>query len=76
MVCDMIAPNLVWKAGRTSSAVRAIAISCMWALLKSGVINDATMCEMLPEPLLPLFAATLEDDLKSTRKITAQVLAR
>ena len=36
---DMILPNCVWKAGRTASAIRATAISCMWALLQSGVLT-------------------------------------
>ena len=41
---DMILPNCVWKAGRTASAIRATAISCMWALLQSGVLTKEKVC--------------------------------
>ena len=39
VVRDMILPNCVWRAGRTASAIRKTSISCLWALLQSGVLN-------------------------------------
>nr|XP_039265298.1 dynein assembly factor 5, axonemal-like [Styela clava] len=76
IITDMIAPNLVWKAGRTAGAVRTIAISSLWALLKSGALEPDLAASLLPDPLLPLLSSTLEDDVKSTRSITAKLLTR
>lgn len=39
VVRDMVLPNLVWKAGRTSAAIRTTAVSCLWALLESGLVS-------------------------------------
>lgn len=33
---DSVLPNLVWRAGRTASAVRTAALSCLLALLHGG----------------------------------------
>lgn len=35
---DIILPNCVWRAGRTAGAIRTTAVSCLWALLQSGVL--------------------------------------
>lgn len=39
VVRDMILPNCVWKAGKTAGAIRTTAISCMWAILQSGLLT-------------------------------------
>lgn len=39
VVKDIIIPNCVWKAGRIAAAIRTTAVSCMWALLQSGVLT-------------------------------------
>ena len=39
VVRDMVVPNCVWKAGRVATAIRTTAVSCLWALLQSGVLN-------------------------------------
>lgn len=39
VVKDIIIPNMVWQAGRTASAIRTSAVSCLWALLQSGVLE-------------------------------------
>ena len=39
VVKDMVLPNLVWTAGRTASAIRLTAVSCLWALLQSGMLT-------------------------------------
>ena len=38
-VRDIILPNCVWRAGRTAGAIRTTAVSCLWALLQSGVLT-------------------------------------
>ena len=39
VVKDMVIPNLVWRAGRTAAAIRTTAVSCLWALLESGLLT-------------------------------------
>ena len=39
IVKDIIIPNMVWQAGRVASAIRTSTVSCMWALLQSGVLD-------------------------------------
>lgn len=39
VVRDIIMPNCVWVAGKTAAAIRTTAVSCMWALLQSGVLS-------------------------------------
>ena len=39
VVRDMIIPNCVWKAGRTESGIRTMAVSCAWTLLQSGILT-------------------------------------
>lgn len=38
-LCDVLLPNLVWRAGRTAAAVRTSALSCLLALLHGGAIT-------------------------------------
>ena len=71
----MIAPNLVWKAGRTSAAVRTIAMATMWAMLKSGLVGKGLACRIF-EDMLAKYKSCLEDDAKSTRLTTVKVLTR
>uniref|UniRef100_H2YGR6 TOG domain-containing protein n=1 Tax=Ciona savignyi TaxID=51511 RepID=H2YGR6_CIOSA len=75
IITKMIGPNLVWKAGRTSAAVRTIAIATLWALLRSGLLVQDVGCRLLGE-LLPQLKSALDDDVKSTRLTTAKVLTR
>lgn len=37
---DILVPNLQWHAGRTAAAIRTAAVSCLWALVSSGVLSD------------------------------------
>ncbi|GFO25560.1 dynein assembly factor 5, axonemal-like [Plakobranchus ocellatus] len=72
---DMILPNCVWKAGRTASAIRATAISCMWALLQSGALSREKM-EPIKEPVLTQLISLIEDDTNTTRLVACRVLTR
>ena len=36
VVRDMLIPNLIWHAGRTSAAIRTVSVTCLWALLQSN----------------------------------------
>lgn len=47
VVQQMVIPNLVWHAGRTASAIRSVAITCLWALLQSSAATKDNVCAVL-----------------------------
>lgn len=73
VVKDMILPNCVWKAGRTAGAIRTTAVSCLWALLKSGVLTTEKLITVTDD-LMTQMKSLLEDDNNSTRLITCRVM--
>ena len=77
IVHEMVAPNLVWKAGRVAAAVRSIAVAALWALLKSGFLSEDPQftCQLFTNILTPL-KCMLEDDNKTTRLTTVKVFRR
>ena len=72
---NMVAPNLVWKAGQKAAAVRTVAIATLWALLRSGLVSRKTSLEMFPR-LLTQLTSSLEDDARTTRLTAVKVLTR
>ncbi|XP_071107149.1 dynein axonemal assembly factor 5-like [Haliotis cracherodii] len=72
---DMVIPNCVWQAGRTSGAIRTTAVSCAWALLQSGVLTKEKMLPVV-EDFLTQLISTINDGNKSTRLISCRVLTR
>lgn len=44
-LCDVLLPNLVWRAGRTAGAIRTSALSCLLALLHGGAITPDLVTE-------------------------------
>ncbi|XP_062607964.1 dynein axonemal assembly factor 5-like [Saccostrea cucullata] len=75
VVRDIIVPNCLWKAGRVAGAIRTTAVSCMWALLQSGVLSKEMLSSVV-EDLLTQMITTLDDDNKSTRLICCRVMTR
>nr|KAG5713594.1 hypothetical protein BaRGS_024642 [Batillaria attramentaria] len=75
IVKDIILPNCVWKAGRTAGAIRTTAVSCLWALLQSGVLTKESLAPMA-EDLVTQITTTMDDDNKSTRLISCRVMTR
>ncbi|KAL3876674.1 hypothetical protein ACJMK2_034478 [Sinanodonta woodiana] len=75
VVKDMIIPNCVWKAGRVAEAIRTTAVSCMWALLKSGILTKEKL-EPVVDELLTQMISLLDDSNKTTRLVTCRVLTR
>ncbi|MBN3308045.1 DAAF5 factor, partial [Amia calva] len=71
---DILLPNLVWQAGRTSAAVRTAAVSCLWALLCGGTLSQEQMLSVHGD-LLPHVIATLDEDSKTTRHTGCRVVA-
>ncbi|KAK3090687.1 hypothetical protein FSP39_013747 [Pinctada imbricata] len=75
VVRDIIIPNCVWSAGRVAGAIRTTAVSCMWALLQSGVLTKEKLAPVV-EDLLTQMLSSLEDDNKNTRLICCRVMTR
>ncbi|XP_076458968.1 dynein axonemal assembly factor 5-like [Babylonia areolata] len=74
-VKDIILPNCVWRAGRTAGAIRTTAVSCLWAMLQSGVLTKDKL-EPVAEELITQITTTMDDDNKSTRLISCRVMTR
>ncbi|XP_002740361.1 dynein axonemal assembly factor 5-like [Saccoglossus kowalevskii] len=75
VVKDMIIPNCVWHAGRTSAAVRTITVSCLWALFQSELLTDVKLNPILDD-LVTQLVSLLEDDVRTTRLVTCRVLQK
>ena len=50
LIKDIFVPNLQWHAGRTAAAIRTAAVSCLWALVSSGVLSDEQVGLVRPGP--------------------------
>ncbi|XP_033749456.1 dynein assembly factor 5, axonemal-like [Pecten maximus] len=75
VVKDMVIPNCVWSAGRTAGAIRTTAVSCMWALLQSGLLTQEKLAPVV-EDLLTQMITAMDDSNKSTRLIACRVMTR
>lgn len=63
----VIAPNLVWKAGRTAEALRTITVSCLLSILQTHGITSEEMAVYHVESMVPILLALIEDSSKKTR---------
>uniref|UniRef100_T1JE66 ABC transporter domain-containing protein n=1 Tax=Strigamia maritima TaxID=126957 RepID=T1JE66_STRMM len=75
VIQDMILPNLLWHAGRTSGALRSAAMSCFWCLFRGGKLTAERLHPVL-DVILTQLLCNLEDDLQQTRYETCRVLER
>ncbi|XP_059976367.1 dynein axonemal assembly factor 5 isoform X2 [Mesoplodon densirostris] len=73
LIKDIFVPNLQWHAGRTAAAIRTAAVSCLWALISSGVLSDEQIQEV-QEMLMPQVLTTLEEDSQMTRLISCRII--
>ncbi|KAF7220950.1 dynein axonemal assembly factor 5 [Nothobranchius furzeri] len=73
-VCDILLPNLVWRAGRTAGAVRTSALSCLLALLHGGSITAGQLL-CLEEQLSPRVFSALEEDSQTSRLFACRSLS-
>uniref|UniRef100_A0A8C4GNC1 Dynein axonemal assembly factor 5 n=1 Tax=Dicentrarchus labrax TaxID=13489 RepID=A0A8C4GNC1_DICLA len=73
-LCDVLLPNLVWRAGRTAAAVRTSALSCLLALLHGGAITPGQLL-CLEEKLSPLVLSALEEDSQMGRLLACRSLS-
>ncbi|XP_031556171.1 dynein assembly factor 5, axonemal-like [Actinia tenebrosa] len=75
IVKDMIIPNCVWQTGRTASAVRAAAVSCLWAVLQAGLLTDQQAKDIMKE-LLTQLNTCLDDHNQTTRLVSCKALQK
>uniref|UniRef100_A0A4Y0BL63 Dynein assembly factor 5, axonemal n=1 Tax=Anopheles funestus TaxID=62324 RepID=A0A4Y0BL63_ANOFN len=69
----LIAPHLVWSAGRSAESIRAMATAC-FASMAQGVHSDVYM-SVLPN-YLNVLAGLIDDNCISTRAYTLKALVR
>ncbi|EDO43349.1 predicted protein [Nematostella vectensis] len=75
MVTDMIIPNCVWQPGRTAGAVRAAAISCLWAILQKGLLRP-DQAQAIIKDLLTQLNTCLEDHNETTRLVSCKAMQK
>uniref|UniRef100_A0A452GR81 Dynein axonemal assembly factor 5 n=1 Tax=Gopherus agassizii TaxID=38772 RepID=A0A452GR81_9SAUR len=74
VIKDILAPNLQWHAGRTAAAIRTTAVSCLWALIYSGMLSPKEIFK-LEDALMPQVIATLDEDSKMTRLMACRIVS-
>eukprot|EP01135_Chromosphaera_perkinsii_P010340 Nk52_evm12s2118 gene=Nk52_evmTU12s2118 len=73
-IVDMIMPNLVWRSGRTASAIRTAAVSTLWAVLKTESLDIRQINNgRLVIDIFPQLKSALDDDNASTRLVVCSV---
>lgn len=71
----VIAPNLIWKAGRTAEALRTITVSCLLSILQThGAGSEETVTYML-DSIVPILLTLVEDSSKKTRLYSCHCLS-
>ncbi|KAG9263943.1 dynein assembly factor 5, axonemal [Astyanax mexicanus] len=70
---ELLLPNLVWRAGRTSAAVRTSALSCLLALLQGGAISKEQVLSV-EQKLIADLISTLEEDSQLSRLLASRSL--
>ncbi|KAK5856297.1 hypothetical protein PBY51_007905 [Eleginops maclovinus] len=73
-LCEVLLPNLVWRAGRTAAAVRTSALSCLLALLHGGAITPGQLL-CLEEKVSPQVLSALEEDSQMGRLMACRSLS-
>nr|KAF6446452.1 dynein axonemal assembly factor 5 [Rousettus aegyptiacus] len=73
VVKDILAPNLQWHAGRTATAIRTAAVSCVWALVGCEALSAAQILD-LQDTLMPQVLSTLEEDSQMTRLTSCRII--
>ncbi|XP_034000207.1 dynein assembly factor 5, axonemal-like [Trematomus bernacchii] len=73
-LCDVLLPNLVWRAGRSAAAVRTSALSCLLALLHGGAITPGQLL-CLEEKVSPQVLSALEEDSQMARLLACRSLS-
>ncbi|XP_037113036.1 dynein assembly factor 5, axonemal-like isoform X1 [Syngnathus acus] len=72
-LCEVLLPNLVWRAGRTAGALRTAALSCLLALLQGGGVTSQQLLRA-EEQLVPQVLSSLDEDSPMGRLLACRSL--
>ncbi|KAK3930335.1 Dynein assembly factor 5, axonemal [Frankliniella fusca] len=70
----VIAPNLVWKAGRTAEALRTITVSCLLSILQTQGVKNEETTNYLVNTIVPIVLTLIEDSAKKSRLYSCRSL--
>ena len=68
LINDVVAPNIVWRAGGVASTIRKVSIACLFTILKSDTVDTQTLFMAAPK-LLPILKTNLGDYDASSRQL-------
>ncbi|GMH85888.1 hypothetical protein TrVE_jg3977 [Triparma verrucosa] len=68
LINDVVAPNIVWRAGGVASTIRKVSIACLFTILKSETVDTQTLFQAAPK-LLPVLKTNLGDYDASSRQL-------
>merc|ERR1719427_737146 len=75
LIKEVVLPNCVWVAGRTAAAIRAIAVSFLWAVLQSGVVTTDHLKECFTD-LHTQLTSCLDCHNPTTRLVSIKVMLK
>ncbi|XP_072814359.1 dynein axonemal assembly factor 5, partial [Vicugna pacos] len=75
MIKDIFVPNLQWHAGRTAGAIRTAAVSCLWALISSGILSNKQVGVHPAAVVPPGWLTALEEDSQMTRLTSCRIIS-
>lgn len=79
LVSEIIAPSLIWHAGRSAETIRTIAAFCLYNALKTSseinLFNSADLLKSVYQKFSPLLISLLEDAAYRSRQLAIQNLA-
>ncbi|NWH60300.1 DAAF5 factor, partial [Geococcyx californianus] len=73
VIKDILAPNLLWHAGRTAAAIRTTAVSCLWALVHSEMLSPEEVLKV-KDGLMPQIIAAMDEDSKIARLMACRIV--
>lgn len=71
---EMLIPNVVWKAGRSASAVRLSTTASILLLIQNDIVKSIQLNEQTIDSLKKMMLSCLDDDNKSTRLYASKIL--
>lgn len=79
MLIDIVAPSLVWHAGRSAETIRTIAALCLYNALKTSwdinLFKTTDLLASVSSTFIPLLISLLEDASYRSRQLAIQNLA-
>ena len=73
LIKDIVAPNIIWRAGGVASTIRKVSIACLFTLLKAETLETKVLFYAAPA-LLPILKTNLGDYDASSRQLCCLIL--